>query len=94
MVADKGSTDRCEGEDWVSFANNGDTDISLAGFVLHDAKGPDDSKAFTFAAGAAIVAGNITTFCQGAERSFEFAIGGDDTVTLLDAGRAEVDTSG
>jgi hypothetical protein len=53
LVADKGSTDRCEGEGWVSFANNGNTDISLADFVLHD-----------------------------------------DIVTLLDASRAEVDTSG
>ena len=94
-VADKGSTDRCDGEDWVAFANTGPTEIALAGYVLHDDKGPDDSKAFTFGAGATIAAGATTTLCKDAAGSFEFGIGGDDTVTLLDAaGGSVIDTSG
>ena len=93
-VADKGSTDRCDGEDWVAFANTGNTDVSLAGYVLHDDKGPGHNKAFTFAAGATIAASATVTLCKGAEGSFEFGIGGDDTVTLLDAGRVLVDSSG
>ena len=93
-VADKGSTDRCEREDWIEITNTGDVAIDLDGFMLHDDKGPDDSKAFTFGAGVTIVAGATATLCKDAEGSFEFGIGGDDTVTLLDASGAEVDTSG
>ena len=93
-VADKGSTDRCDGEDWIALANTGTIEIALVGYVLHDDKGPDDTKAFTFAAGATIAAGATTTLCKDAEGSFKFGIGGDDTVTLLDAGSVVVDTSG
>ena len=93
-VADKGSTDRCDGEDWVALDNTGTAEIALAGYVLHDDKGPDDSKAYTFAADATIAAGATTTLCKDAAGSFEFGIGGDDTVTLLDAGRVLVDSSG
>ena len=78
----------------MSFSNTGGTDISLASFVLHDSKGPDDSKAFTFPTGATIAAGATITLCKDAEASFEFEIGGDDTVTLLDVTGTEIDTSG
>ena len=93
-VADKGSTDRCDGEDWIALANTGTIEIALVGYVLHDDKGPDDTKAFTFAAGATIAASATTTLCKDAEGSFKFGIGGDDTVTLLDASSFVVDTSG
>ena len=93
-VADRGSTDRCDGDDWVEMANTGGTDTALAGYVLHDDKGPDDSKAFTFGAAITIAAGETLVLCKGAADSFEFKIGGDDTVTLLDASRGPVDTSG
>ena len=93
-VADSGSTDRCDGEDWVAFSNTGDTAISLADYVLCDDKGPTDNKAFTFAADANITAGATTTPCKDADGSFEFGIGGDDTVSLNDRSGALVDTSG
>ena len=93
-VADSGSTDRCDGEDWVAFANTGDAEISLADYVLYDDKGPTDNKAFTFAADATIAAGATTTLCRDADGSFEFGIGGDDTVSLNNPSGALVDTSG
>ena len=93
-VADSGSTDRCDGEDWVAFANTGNIEISLADYVLYDDNGPTDNKAFTFAADATIAAGATTTLCKDADGSFEFGIGGDDTVSLDDASGALVDTSG
>ena len=93
-VADKGSTDRCDGEDWVAFANTGNTDVSLAGYVLHDDKGPGHNKAFTFAAGATIAAGATNTLCKDGDGSFEFGVGGDDTVTLRGPSGAVVDSTG
>merc|ERR1719469_763692 len=93
-VADKGSTDRCDGEDWVEFTNIGDTELVLDGYMLHDDKGAGDSKAFKFGADDTIAAGATITLCKDAEGSFEFGIGGDDTVTLRDANGEMVDTSG
>ena len=93
-VADMGSTDRCDGEDWVEFTNIGDTELALNGYMLHDDKGAGDSKAFIFGADDTIAAGATITLCKDAEGSFEFGIGGDDTVTLRDANGEMVDTSG
>jgi len=93
-VADKGSTDRCDGEDWVELANIGDTEVALNGYTLHDDKGAGDSKAFLFGADNTIAAGATITLCKDTEGSFEFGIGGDDTVTLRDANGEVVDTSG
>ena len=33
-VADKGSTDTCDEEDWIEFYNNQDSDVDLTGFML------------------------------------------------------------
>jgi len=93
-VADKGSTGVCDGEDWVELFNSGSETVSLAGFVLHDDKGPQDSKAFTFPNSASIAAQGYLTLCCKSASGFQFKIGGDDTVTLLDADGAQLATSG
>ena len=84
-VADQGTSDgTCDGDDWVELHNVGDTAASLDGLVLHDDKGADDEDARVFSAGSATIdADGYLVLCQGVD--FEFKIGGDDTVTLLEA---------
>ena len=55
-VADKGSTDRCDGEDWLVLRNAGPADAPLAGYMLTDSKGRADEDAFTFANGTVLAA--------------------------------------
>jgi len=98
-VSDKGSSDRCDGEDWIELTNTGDTKIDLKGYILHDDKGPDDLEAFIFGAAFnfsvnTIEAGANITRCKNATDSFLFGIGGDDKVTLRDVDRKKVDSSG
>jgi len=47
-IADKGTGNACSGEDWIELYNRGDTEVSLAGYILHDDQGPEDSDAFVF----------------------------------------------
>lgn len=86
-VADKGSSGVCDGEDWLELFNSGSADVDLAGFVLHDDKGPEDEDAFTFVQAVVLTAGEYRLVCTGGDSSTtpQFRIGGDDTVTLLDA---------
>ena len=89
-MADKGSTGQCGGEDWLIVRNAGPADAPLAGYMLTDSKGRDDEDAFTFANGTVLAAGAELQLCKDADGSFEFGIGGTDTVSLWDAGGAVV----
>lgn len=97
-VSDKGTYNTCggtdddDGEDFVELYNDGEDDVDLSEYVLHDDKGPDDDDALTFLNGTVISADEYLLLCQ--EEDFEFKIGGDDTVTLLDAGGTELSTTG
>ena len=82
-VADKGSADTCAGQDWVELHNSGGASVALTGYKLHDDNGPDHANVLTFS-GKTIGAGSYLVLCKGVD--FAFGIGGDDTVTLLDAG--------
>ena len=98
-VADKGSSSQCGAgnEDWVELHNAGSASVSLAGWKLHDDKGPSDSKAFTFSSTTPLAAGEYLLLCtrmDDAATSPQFKIGGDDTVTLLDASGAVVSSTG
>ena len=98
-VADKGSSGQCgaNNEDWVELHNTGSGSVSLVGWKLHDDKGPSHSKAFTFPSTTSLAAGEYLVLCTrmgNATTSPQFKIGGDDTVTLLDASGAVVSSSG
>lgn len=48
-IADKGSWNICNGNDWLEIHNTGDTPIDLSqGYLLHDDKGPDHDEAYRF----------------------------------------------
>jgi hypothetical protein len=93
-VAPKGSTGQCEGEDWIEIHNDGDAAVDLAGYKLHDNKGVGDAATFTFPASFPIAADEFKVLCGDATGSFQFGIGDDDQVTLLDASGTAVDTTG
>jgi hypothetical protein len=95
-IADKGSSGQCSGADWVELYNSGGTDVALAGHVLHDDKGRSDSGAFTFGDGVLISAGGYLVLCCNSDAADQpsFKIGGDDTITLLDANGIQLSTSG
>jgi len=93
-VSDKGSAGVCAGEDWVELFNPGSAAVNLSGYKLHDDKGPGDDLAFTFPPADVIGAGSYLLLCTKAASRPAFKIGGDDTVTLLDAAGNVVSTSG
>ena len=97
-VADKGSSNgNCGAADWVELFNEGQA-ISLSGYVLHDDKGPLDTGAFTFSEDWPMLqTEEYLVLCCGVEgdpTSPQFGIGGDDTITLLDAQGAVVSSAG
>jgi hypothetical protein len=97
-VSDKGSAGVCAGKDWVELFNPGSAAVNLSGYKLHDDKGPGDDDAFTFPPAdpsvTVIGAGSYLLLCTKAASRPDFKIGGDDTVTLLDAAGNVVSTSG
>ena len=60
--------------------------------MLTDDRGATAADAYTFAEGAVLAAGQSVLLCQKIE--FQFEIDGDDTVFLLNADGAMVDTTG
>ena len=84
----------CGGEDWIELINTGASQVNVSGFLLHDDNGPTGSDAFTFPSGSSINPGEIRLLCGDSIGSFQFGIGGDDTITLLDVTREVVSTTG
>jgi len=94
-VADKGSSDVCGGADWIELFNDGTDQVSLAGYILHDDKGILDEGAFRFPEGYTLAPGEYQVLCCDDDPANpQFGIGGDDTITLLDANESIVSTVG
>jgi len=103
-IADKGTGNACSGEDWIELYNRGDTEVSLAGYILHDDQGPEDSDAFVFhndasgsAATSIIPPKTFLVLCCNGDgiSSPAFKIGGVDSIVLRDGSSgAEIDSSG
>ncbi len=93
MVADKGSSDRCGGEDWLGIENTGGAAVDVTGYKLSDDKGLGDEDAFTFPSGSEVAGGETMVLCRGSNGSFTFKIGGDDTVSLHGPDDAVLDTT-
>ena len=97
-VSDKGTSNTCNGEDWVELYYDDDQSLpmSLTGYVLHDDKGSNDDDAFIFNNGT-ISPGEFLLVCFGGEdksNSPQFGIGGDDQVTLLHPNGTALSTTG
>ena len=90
-VADKGTSDACDGKDWIELHNAGTGTADLSGMVLVDDKGFGDEDQYTFANGSSLSGGEYLVLCKKAD--FAFGIGGDDTVTLFAADGTEVSTT-
>ena len=97
-VSDKGTSDVCDGSDWVELYN---FDLSIAvdltGFVLHDDGGPMDPDALIFPPSTILQPGDFLVVCAGGggpELSAQFGIGGSDSITLRDAMGATVSSTG
>jgi Lamin Tail Domain len=84
----------CGGQDWVELINTGSTQVNLTGFLLHDDNGPTGPNAYTFPAGSFMNSGEIRLLCGSVVGNFQFGIGGDDTITLLDGSQALISTTG
>ena len=102
-VSDHGTPSACDGEDWVelSLPATATSPVDLStGYVLHDDQGADAEDALDFAALATgtlspLEPGGYLLLCRGdGAGEFSFGIGGDDTVTLLDAEGGVVSTTG
>lgn len=89
-VAYKGSNGQCNGEDWIELFNNGLNETNLERYVLHDDKGKDGKNAKVFS-NFTMAANELKVLCQG--NDFDFGIGSDDTVTLLDDNNNTVSTT-
>jgi len=92
-VADKGSSDRCNGKDWLAIGNPSSKDVSIAGYKLSDSKGLGGVDAFTFPEGVMIPGGESVFMCQDDADSFVFGVGDDDVITLYTPASEVVDTT-
>jgi Lamin Tail Domain len=91
-IAGKGSSNVCGGSDgnndWIELHNNDPAElVNLAGYKLHDDKGINDDEAFTFPRDYAVLLPGeyriICTMGNDATVSPQFAIGGNDVITLV-----------
>jgi len=91
-VADKGSAEVCDGEDWVELYNYGAEPIDIGGWHLADEKGVLHSDVYIFVDNDAHImkAYSFMLLCKVSH--FEFGIGGTDTVTLLNSKKQVVDS--
>ena len=99
-VADKGSSNACDGEDWIELflpPNLGAAPLNLSGYTLYDDNGPNDADAFLFPSSTTISPGEYILLCNGGvdpTTSPQFGIGGDDQVFLLDPTGLLISTTG
>lgn len=97
-VAPKGDGVKCGGKDWIELYNGAAAEVNIGDFQIHDDKLAAHPDTFTFAAGTKIASKGFLLLCQKdtptAATEFKFGIGGEDTVTLLNAAGTVVDTTG
>lgn len=97
-VADKGTSDVCNGDDWIELYNAGlePVDLSAQNYVLHDDKGLKSDDAFIFPSETVLGSQDYLLLCtnQNIETDEEgikladpaspqFGISGDDTISLV-----------
>jgi CotH kinase protein/Lamin Tail Domain len=90
-ISSKGTSNACnQTNDWIELYNtaNSNSSFDIAGFILHDDRGMNDTTAFTFPPHyPALQPGEYRLICCNgtatATSSPQFAIGGDDAITLV-----------
>ena len=97
-IADKGSDNTCEGEDWIELFNDSTDAVDLEGYILHDDDYPKEvGTELTFGAGTSLSGGAYLVLCCNDNDGInnpKFKVGKSDTVTLLDSSKNVVSTSG
>jgi len=97
-IADKGSDNTCEGEDWIELFNDSTDAVDLEGYILHDDDYPkEEGTELTFGAGTSLSGGAYLVLCCNDNVGIDnpkFKVGKSDTVTLLDSSKNVVSTSG
>ena len=97
-IADKGSDNTCEGEDWIELFNDSTDAVDLEGYILHDDDYPKEvGTELTFGAGRSLSGGAYLVLCCNDNDGInnpKFKVGKSDTVTLLDSSKNVVSTSG
>jgi hypothetical protein len=91
----------CYDNDWIELINVGDKGVDLAGFVLHDDRGPFSNDVFTFLTDSFISHDEVIVICgqpfnstSPNSNAFTFDIDGNDTITLLDFNGNVLSTTG
>jgi Lamin Tail Domain/CotH kinase protein len=98
-ISDKGTSNTCQGNDWIELYNSGNETVDLSdGYILHDDKGVSSEDAYTFPTGQIILAYDYVLLCTkvesestNAEVGFDvidpsspsFGISSKDTITLV-----------
>lgn len=93
-VADKSVPGFCGGQDYVELFNTGTLQADITGFRLYDDRGPLGPEVYTFPNRTVLAAGEIRLLCGGPLGTFQFGIGGADSVTLVDPQGALVSATG
>ena len=89
-IAYKGSAEStCDKGDWIELLNTGPDQLDLTNYKVHDNKGATNEDLYVFA-DTSISPGKFLVLCQ--DMDFDFGIGYDDTITLLDATGMVVDS--
>ncbi len=96
-IADKGSDNTCEGEDWIELFNDSTDAVDLDGYILHDDDYPKEvGTELTFGARSLPGGAYLVLCCNDNDgiTNPKFKVGKSDTVTLLDSSKNVVSTSG
>lgn len=89
-ISNTGNIAPC-GADYIELYNRDvTTAINIGGYVLRD----DTNNTFVIPDGTVIAGNDIILYCQNANGSFTFGIGGTDSVTLYDAANVVRSTTG
>ena len=95
-IADKGSDNTCEGEDWIELFNDSTDTVDLKGYILHDDDYPKEvGTELTFGADMSLSGGAYLVLCCNDNDGInnpKFKVGKSDTVTLLDSSKNVVST--
>eukprot|EP00520_Triparma_pacifica_P000531 CAMPEP_0118634400 /NCGR_PEP_ID=MMETSP0785-20121206/1521_1 /TAXON_ID=91992 /ORGANISM="Bolidomonas pacifica, Strain CCMP 1866" /LENGTH=951 /DNA_ID=CAMNT_0006525361 /DNA_START=344 /DNA_END=3199 /DNA_ORIENTATION=- len=97
-IAGKGSTGTCTGHDWVEIQNpSSSSSLDISNFILHDDNGASDSNAYVFPASTVLApSGYLVICCNQVDSSTGaiFKVGGGDQISIADASKQLIDTSG
>jgi Lamin Tail Domain len=101
-VGDTGTVGTCGGNnstgaggaDWIEIQNRGTSVANITGFKLYDSDGPTAAYTFPATNTSVLQPNEIRLLCRQNGTSFNYGIGGTDTITLADASGTVISTTG